>query len=366
MRSGYCVRRPTSSSSAEHHPTIIHNWGSSNNSNKKETKRLTGDSLNDNNNSNTNSNSNNYDYDKDESQKMPSKNDAIHSSVTQDYDDDDNDNDDGKRADSESRITSAVARDMERHLHTTQKPARALGIRIDEYCCSTRHDKNYDTTTTTTTTATLSLSAPLDLNHNVHGTAFAGSLYSVGVLCSFYLARQWLLQETSSSALSSLSTSSATNVPASSSSSPPPSSSSSSSSRSDTSSSDNNTNNNNNALEVLLLPFDKYQLVARAGTIRYRKPVTSIRFVAQSKLPTPHVLEQFRTDLATKGKAIMDVKGYIFQHSPPPPLLPPKLAEPEPTHRRNITVENVVAVEYSIEICAYLLSPPPPSSSSLS
>ena len=42
---------------------------------------------------------------------------------------------------------------------------------------------------------TLTLSAPLELNRNVHGTAFAGSLYSVGVLCAFYLGRAWMRRE---------------------------------------------------------------------------------------------------------------------------------------------------------------------------
>ena len=41
----------------------------------------------------------------------------------------------------------------------------------------------------------LSLSAPLELNKNVHGTAFAGSLYAAGVLCAFYLGREWLRTE---------------------------------------------------------------------------------------------------------------------------------------------------------------------------
>jgi hypothetical protein len=69
---------------------------------------------------------------------------------------------------SSSHARGTVAREIEDHIRTTQVPGRALGIRVaglDE--------------------SSLSLSAPLTRNKNVHGTAFAGSLYAVGVLSAY-------------------------------------------------------------------------------------------------------------------------------------------------------------------------------------
>lgn len=148
-------------------------------------------------------------------------------------------------------------RDIEAHMLKTQIPARILAIRASSYN-ATR----------------LTLRAPLSLNHNVHGTAFAGSLYSVAVLASFYLAREWLRQ----------------------------------------------------AVDV----DPTYILVARAGSIRYLKPVTSKVFEATSTIPDDVVLQSFRQDLKHKRKAIMSVDGEILQER-----------------------DSLVACRYAIEICAY-------------
>ena len=69
------------------------------------------------------------------------------------------------------------AKEIYLHMMETQIPARLLGIHVWDYS---------DTGTTA-----LSLAAPLHLNRNVHNTAFAGSLYSLGALCSYYLGRAW-------------------------------------------------------------------------------------------------------------------------------------------------------------------------------
>ncbi|EOD08869.1 hypothetical protein EMIHUDRAFT_217177 [Emiliania huxleyi CCMP1516] len=57
---------------------------------------------------------------------------------------------------------SPPAHEIETHIRETQPPANLLGIGVAEV------DEG-----------SLALHAPLELNHNVHGTAFAGSLYSL-------------------------------------------------------------------------------------------------------------------------------------------------------------------------------------------
>lgn len=148
------------------------------------------------------------------------------------------------------------ARSIEQHIWKTQLPARLLCIRVHE--C---------------TESVVALTAPLKLNRNVHGTAFAGSLYSLAVLASYYLARSYLLDRDPT--------------------------------------------------------FEKfYTIVAKAGTIKYKRPVTSKWFVARSMLPP--TMELFRKTLLMHGKATVDVDGFIEQEE-----------------------TNQVASEYSIEICAY-------------
>jgi thioesterase domain-containing protein len=145
-----------------------------------------------------------------------------------------------------TRTDDARRRLIETHLRRTQKPARALDIRVAS-CTDT----------------TLTLSAPLCRNHNVHGTAFCGSLYSLAALASYYLARDWLQRNY-----------------------------------------DNDDGDND----------PTYHLVGRAGSIRYLKAVTSVLFEATSTLPADvSVLETFREDLRTKRKAIMSIDGEILQ-----------------------------------------------------
>ena len=129
--------------------------------------------------------------------------------------------------------------EIEMHILSTQVPAQALGIVVDKI----------DATS-------LVLSCPLDLNRNVHLTAFAGSLYSLGVLSAYYLGRAWVKRE---------------------------------------------------GLEAA-----GYQLVAKSGRISYNRPVTTARIVARSELPSEAALTKFRRDLEATGKATVDLKGVIF------------------------------------------------------
>ena len=99
----------------------------------------------------------------------------------------------------------------------------------------------------------LSLAAPLALNSNVHGTAFAGSLYAVGVLSAYYLGREWMRREGLSDA--------------------------------------------------------GYELVAKSGRIAYKRPIRAPSIVARSVLPTAEALRAFRATLEAEGKAVIDVRG---------------------------------------------------------
>ena len=174
---------------------------------------------------------------------------------------------------------------IQQHLQETQTPAIALGIAVQAY------DEDHGTF--------LTLQAPLSRNTNVHGTAFAGSLYSVAVLASYYLARQYLINQ-----------------------------------------------GGNDMLQ-------QYTLVAKAANIRYRKPVTTPYIVATSVLPTSSstsnnninnnkdksALQTFVTQLQTVGKATLTVSGTIQIPNNNGP------ADDESTM--------VQAVEYAVECCAY-------------
>jgi len=127
------------------------------------------------------------------------------------------------------------ALEIEQHILTNQKPARPLGVRV--HACT----GNY-----------LALSAPLSPNTNVHGTAFAGSLYSLIVLTCYYSTRSWLLQQSE---------------------------------------------------EV-----QDYVLVAKSAKIQYKQPVKDCELiVARCTLPSEEeVLEKFRQELVGSMK-----KGYL-------------------------------------------------------
>lgn len=184
----------------------------------------------------------------------------------------------------ENRCLSVEAREIERHILKTQTPARLLGIRVDELGILITDDGEER--------ETLTLSAPLKLNTNVHGSAFAGSLYSVAVLCSYYLARQHLVR----------------------------------------------------TLGGVDAVANNYILVAKAGSIRYRRPVRESRIVARSILPSAAKLDQFRKELMTlRQKAVLEVSGQI--------LLDHRHLVSDGGDNDKESV--VVACEYVMEVCAY-------------
>lgn len=192
----------------------------------------------------------------------------------------------------------SVAREIQEHLRTTQTPAVALGIVVDEYQ-GQRQQHEPDGTKNNNIPKSLTLSAPLEgVNTNVHGTAFAGSLYSVAVLASYYLGRQYLLEYESNR-------------------------------------------------EQQQQQEPKYTLVAKAGSIQYKRPVTvPHRIVAQSVLPSQATLEQFQTQLEQTGKAVMAIPGNII-------ISPVKDENYDSTDPCMSKEEIVVACEYSIDVCAY-------------
>jgi thioesterase domain-containing protein len=100
----------------------------------------------------------------------------------------------------------------------------------------------------------LTLSAPLSLNSNVHGTAFAGSLYSVGCLASYYILRYWMRLQP--------------------------------------------------GFEDMGL-----HLVARGGSVEYLRPVKG-DIVAVSTLPDKEEMGQF-TEAVEQGKGFVKVRGVV-------------------------------------------------------
>lgn len=144
------------------------------------------------------------------------------------------------------------ARLIDHHIQNTQKPAKALGIRVEDF---DEVEGKF-----------LALMAPLEQNTNVHGTAFAGSLFSIGCLSSFYLVRQWM---------------------------------------------------ENQGL------LKGNTLVAKSATIRYIRPVKSPWIIATSTLPINNdastTMAKFAEQLKTKGKATVQVSGKILQTNPDEP-----------------------------------------------
>ncbi|GMI48966.1 hypothetical protein TrCOL_g13347 [Triparma columacea] len=130
------------------------------------------------------------------------------------------------------------AEEIEEHINRTQIPARAMGVKVVGL-----------------TDNSLSLVAPLAKNSNVHGTAFAGSLYSVGTLASYYLCKSWVESQ------------------------------------------------------VELADMELH-LVAKSGKVDYRRPVKG-DILATSILPDENEMEEFRTAIVTKGKGLLWIGGEI-------------------------------------------------------
>ena len=105
------------------------------------------------------------------------------------------------------------------------------------------------------------LAAPLAGNTNVHGTAFAGSLYSISALCAWYTL----------------------------------------------------------VVDLRARGLDAaYTVVIQSADIEYKKPVTEPRIVARSELPDARELDAFLDAVARDGKASCVVRGRIMKTAEQP------------------------------------------------
>ena len=205
----------------------------------------------------------------------------------------------------------SLADSIERHIWRTQRPARALGIvvhSVDDGGSKDMEEDNHNPSHSYRQRYChwLILQAPLHRNTNVHQTAFAGSLFSIGVLASFYLARQFMLDQGLLEDESQEKTCD--------------------------SKSDTTIINRSNGKPT-------YTLVARSADIRYRRPVRSAWIKATSRLPDKEELQNFLSQLKARGKAMMTVQGSIMING---------------DGTENNDDQAVVACEYSVECCAYL------------
>lgn len=130
---------------------------------------------------------------------------------------------------------------VEDSIATSMPPAAKLCIRVH---------------TLDETDGSLSLAMPLDGNTNIHGTAFAGSLYSVAGLCAWYTLVCYLRTRHL---------------------------------------------------------HERYAVVMKSAKILYRRPVRSATVVARSTLPSFKLCDRFLTSLEAKGKSYLDVSGSIMQ-----------------------------------------------------
>ena len=127
---------------------------------------------------------------------------------------------------------------------SSMPPAVKLGIQIEKI-----GDDN-----------TLALYMPLEGNTNIHGTAFAGSLYSLGALSAWYTAVHYLRRVHDAN--------------------------------------------------------QDYTVVLKSAQISYKKPVVGSHIVAQSVLPRKEA-DQFWSLLLHNGKANLDIRGTIMQNDKP-------------------------------------------------
>jgi thioesterase domain-containing protein len=127
----------------------------------------------------------------------------------------------------------------------TMPPAARLGITIGELSNENFDDETY-----------LSLQMPLQGNTNIHGTAFAGSLYSLAALCAWYAITIRLRR-------------------------------------------------------AKRLSDDCYTVVLKSAEISYLRPVADAWIVATSQFPTAEEFGAFLEQLQRSGKATIHVNGKI-------------------------------------------------------
>ena len=127
----------------------------------------------------------------------------------------------------------------------------------------------------------LSLSMPLEGNTNIHGTAFAGSLYSVAALGAWYTLVHHLRVHHR---------------------------------RYHGAGADDDDDAEEAALqqqEQQQEQQQQYHVVLKSAEIFYKRPVTCETIVAASVLPSTLEMDHFRQTLMDKGKATLEIKGTI-------------------------------------------------------
>jgi len=137
------------------------------------------------------------------------------------------------QSEEEQWIASSIAK--------TMPPAAQLGIDVE--CYNVSDD------------GSLSLSMPLEGNTNVHGSAFAGSLYSVSALCAWYTLVCHLRR---------------------------------------------------NRLD------HEYTVVIKSAEIHYKRPVVAPRIITRCVLPETEICEAFLNELERAGKATLPICGTIL------------------------------------------------------
>lgn len=153
---------------------------------------------------------------------------------------------------------------IESSIKTTMLPADRMGITVNALNLSIQ-DKDTNLNSRTSQ-GSLSLSMPLEGNTNVHGSAFAGSLYSLSVLCAWYILVTYL-----------------------------------------------------RALRLA----EQYTVVIKSAEISYLRPVINVdRVLATSVLPDQGVCRAFLTALQEKGKTTLNITGSINVQTSNPRISP--------------------------------------------
>jgi thioesterase domain-containing protein len=133
---------------------------------------------------------------------------------------------------------------IESSIRATMPPAHQMGITLESISMEGSHHQR-----------SLSLSMPLRGNTNVHGTAFAGSLYSLSVLCAWYTLVCCLRSQNEA---------------------------------------------------------DHYNIVVKSAEIQYKRPVQHVdRVIATSFLPSEQVCQSFLKQLKETGKTTIEIVGEI-------------------------------------------------------
>ena len=189
-----------------------------------------------------------------------------------------------------SRALTADEAFVDESIAATMPPAEALGIEVEALDAAS---------------GALSLRAPLAGNTNVHGTAFAGSLYSIAALCAWCGIHEgeWKNTTHATSASGARANKKAQRRPS---------------------------RRYTLFMKLRALGLDReHAHVIQSAEIAYSRPVTEESIVARSELPAADELARFFDELAAAGKASVVVRGKIMKSADKP------------------------AVAYSVKLCAF-------------